>query len=349
MTEPLELQFDAIAEAEPAAGWSARARRLWPQYEAWFLKEGDGRRPGYLTSRTALTKHMPELVPVWERLTDLAGGGDRTARLLSLYCPTPYLVACSQVLWTRGEPWLIRNYDFHPAQCEGTILHSRWRDTRVIASSDSLWGVLDGMNEHGVAVTLAFGGRPTVGPGFAITLILRYVLETCRTLEEAIGVLRRVPSHMVYTVGIIDATGRHATVFVSPDRPTEVSDAQVSTNHQHRGEWPDYTNLTRSEARAAALQAALVAPGMTPERLLDVCARPPVASDDWDRAFGTLYTAAYRPRTGTAHFSWPSTRWQLSFDRFTEATVVVSYGVAEAGGAGFSRPAPGRAQARPSD
>ncbi len=314
---------------EWAADWSARCRRLSPEYEAWFLKEGDGRRPGYLTSRRALAEHMPELVPTWERLTDLAGGGDRAARLLSLYCPTPYLVACSQALWTRGEPWLVRNYDYHPAQCEGTILHSCWRGTRVIASTDSLWGVLDGMNDRGLAVTLAFGGRPAVGPGFAITLILRYVLEVCQSVDEAIAVLRRVPSHMVYTVGLVDRTARHATAYVAPDRPTEVSDARVSTNHQHRGEWPDYTNLTRSEARATALQAALEAPGMTPERLLEVCRRPPVASDDWARAFGTLYTAAYRPFTGRIHYRWPSSSWDASFDHFTETTTVVRYGLAD--------------------
>ncbi len=193
-----------------------------------------------MTSRRALADHMPELVPTWERLTDLAGGGDRAARLLSLYRPTPYLVACSQVIWTRAEPWLIRNYDYHPAQCEGTILLSCWRGTRVIASTDSLWGVLDGMNEHGLAVTLAFGGRPAVGTGFAITLILRYVLEVCRTVDDAVAVLRRVPSHMVYTVGLVDRSARHATVYVAPDRPTEVSDTHVSTNHQRRGEWSEY-------------------------------------------------------------------------------------------------------------
>jgi len=327
-----------VSEPEPGPDWAARARRLWPDYERWFLKEGDGRRPGYLTSRRALVDYMPELVPMWERLTDLAGGTDRAARLLSLYCPTPYLVACSQALWTRGEPWLVRNYDFHPAQCEGTILLSRWNGTRVLASTDSLWGVLDGMNEHGVAVSLAFGGRPAVGRGFAITLILRYVLETCRTTDDAVRVLQRVPSHMVYTIGIVDAAGRHATVYVSPDRPTQVCDTRVSTNHQSVSEWPEYTALTRSEARAAALRAALEAPGMTPERLVDLCGRPPIASADWDRSFGTLYTVAYRPRAGAAHFRWPSTQWDLSFDRFTTMNMTVRY----APGAGSHRGEPHR-------
>jgi len=334
VTGPLELRFDTVVEAEPADDWSTRCRRLWPQYEAWFLKEGDGRRPGYLTSRRALADHMPEFVPIWERLTDLAGGGDRAARLLSLYCPTPYLVACSQVIWTRAEPWLIRNYDYHPAQCEGTILLSCWRGTRVIASTDSLWGVLDGMNEHGLAVTLAFGGRPAVGTGFAITLILRYALEVCRTVDDAIAVLRRVPSHMVYTVGLVDRSGRHATVYVAPDRPTEVSDTRVSTNHQRRGEWSEYTRLTRSEARASSLLAALDAPGMTPERLLELCRQPPVASNDWARAFGTLYTVGYRPRVGRAHYRWPSASRDLSFDNFIATSTIVRYGETESDPAG---------------
>ena len=40
-----------------------------------------------------LRAHMPELVPAYERLVDLAGGGDVAARMLSLYRPPPYLAA----------------------------------------------------------------------------------------------------------------------------------------------------------------------------------------------------------------------------------------------------------------
>jgi len=323
--EPLQLRFQAVAERTPGIKWQALFKRFRPSYERWFLKEGEAARPGYLTCRRALREHMPELVPMWERLTDLAGGGDRAARLLSLYCPTPYLVACSQVLWPDDEPTIIRNYDYHPDYCEGVLLLSQWNGQRVMASSDSLWGALDGMNEHGLAVTLAFGGRQSVGPGFGMPLILRYVLETCRTVDAAIAVLRRVPSHMAYTLGLLDTSGRWATVFVSPDRPAEVNQARISTNHQDAVDWPEYAALTETEARAAHLEALIARPGMSPDRLVRQFLERPLHNRNWRRAFGTLYTAVYRPGSGEAEYRWPHGAWTQSFRRFVEGEAVVTY------------------------
>jgi predicted choloylglycine hydrolase len=56
---------------------------------------------------------------------------------------------------------------------------------------DCLWGPLDGVNDTGLAVSLAFGGRPQVAAGFGIPLVIRYVLETCGSTEEATRTLRR--------------------------------------------------------------------------------------------------------------------------------------------------------------
>jgi predicted choloylglycine hydrolase len=61
---------------------------------------------------------------------------------------------------------------------EGLIWISRLLDREVIAMGDGLWGVLDGINEDGLAVSLTFGGRRVLGDGFGIPLIMRYVMET---------------------------------------------------------------------------------------------------------------------------------------------------------------------------
>jgi predicted choloylglycine hydrolase len=219
---------------------------------------------------------------------------------------------------------LVRNYDYHPDKCEGLILHSRWHGTRVIAASDSLWGVLDGINEHGLAVSLAFGGRRVVGDGFGIPLILRYVLEFCRTTPDAVDVLRRVPSHMAYTVTALDADGRHATVYLNPDRPAEVSSARVATNHQRQIEWPEYAALTRTEERASHLASGLES-DETPERFISRFLDEPLVSHVWDKAFGTLYTAVYRPDSRQAEYRWRDRTWPFSFERFVPAEVTVTY------------------------
>ncbi|HAJ19087.1 MAG TPA: hypothetical protein DCL95_03350, partial [Rhodospirillaceae bacterium] len=62
------------------------------------------------------------------------------------------------------------------------------------------WGVLDGVNEKGLAVSLTFGGRRAVGEGFGIPVILRNILEFCATVEDAAKVLAEVPTHMAYNV-----------------------------------------------------------------------------------------------------------------------------------------------------
>ena len=73
--------------------------------------------------------HVPELVPAYEGLVELVGGGDLEARFLSLWDPPPFLAACSLAAWTRdGNPSLLRSYDYAPALCETTLLTTDHRD-----------------------------------------------------------------------------------------------------------------------------------------------------------------------------------------------------------------------------
>ena len=64
---------------------------------------------------------------------------------------------------------------------------------RVVGTEDCGWGLLDGVNDAGLAVSLTFGGRPQVGDGFGIPLILRYVLQTCTDVDQAVGAWNGCP------------------------------------------------------------------------------------------------------------------------------------------------------------
>jgi len=318
------MPFRWVREDLPGSDWARAFQRSWPSYRRWFLAEGDERRPGSLESRAALERHMPELVPVWERLVHLAGGDDQAARMLALYRPTPYLFGCSQALWTRGEPALVRNYDYHPSACEGTFLLSRWGATRVLAASDCLWGALDGMNEHGLVVALAFGGRRVVGDGFGLPLVLRYVLETCRTTAEAVAVLTRVPSHMAYNVSVLDAEGTPARVALAPDRAPEVSRAPVATNHQPGNGWSAHDAWTRTAEREHLLSERLADPGTERSAFIEGFLREPLYAREYQRAFGTLYTAVYFPARRAMQVLWPGEAVTQELDDFRERTLVVS-------------------------
>ncbi len=267
---------------------------------------------------------MPELLPTWERLTDLAGGGDQQARLLSLYRPTPYLSGCSQAAWPRESPLLVRNYDYHPHHCEGVILFSEWHGTKVIAQSDTLWGVLDGINEHGLAASLAFGGRRVVGDGFGVPLILRYILEFCTTVDEGVDALRRIPSHMAYNIHLVDGAGECRNIHVSPDREAHVMDSLVSTNHQREIEWTRHAEETQTLEREQFLLEQL-AGNSDSARFISRFLDSPLYSTRFEEGFGTLYTAAYDTQKRAVTFLWPNHRWALSFDRFDEAELLIRY------------------------
>jgi predicted choloylglycine hydrolase len=318
----MEAVFEAIAEERPGAKWRQVFDRHWHGYSRWFLRDGARARPTYLASLKALRRHMPELVPAYEAIVERAGGGDLEARFLAMWCPPVYVGGCSQLLLSDGEPILIRNYDFSPKLLEGIWLASRYLGKRVVAVTDCLWGVLDGINEDGLAVSLSFGGRLVSGKGFGIPLVLRYVLEIAGSTADAVAILKRVPVHMAYSIALMDGNGRHATVFVGPDHDAEVLDERISTNHQHKVEWQRHADATKSLEREAALQKALHG---SADDAVTAFLTPPVYQTNFNRGYGTLYTAIYRPSEASAELVWPGQRWWQSCEVFREGIRRVSY------------------------
>jgi len=189
------LQVKLLNIEQPNECWKRFFHKVWPYYKKWFLVEGHTKREGYLSSRDAFREHMPELYPVYEKLCDLAGGGDIESMFLSMYCPPPYMSGCSQLAWNKNNFSLIRNYDYHPKFFDGRFIKSNWLKP-AMGMSDSTWGLLDGINADGLAVSLAFGGKKITGKGFGIPILLRYILDTCTNTEEAMAAIRRVPVHM---------------------------------------------------------------------------------------------------------------------------------------------------------
>ena len=315
----IQVTFTTLIEDQPADQWKALFARLWPGYRAWFLRSGVVGRPSYLESRRALREHMPELVPTWEKMVELAGGGDVESRFLSLWCPPPYIAGCSQAVWLDSQgndaPALLRNYDFAPGLLEGTLLATRWHGQRVAAMGDCIWGALDGLNEAGLSASLSFGGRTVSGTGFGIPLVLRYVLDIAESTAEAVGLLKRIPVSMCYSVTLLDRQGDWATVFVAPDRPAEVTRRNVVTNFQHEVEWPEHARATHSVERRDALQAQIDGPGSL-QQSVDALLQAPLFQSSYLRGYGTLYGAVYRPASGAVDLVWPGQRWAQTLDGF---------------------------------
>jgi predicted choloylglycine hydrolase len=133
------LRFRAIDERGPGLRLGSEFARLWPAYQTWFLRNGGSTRPDYRTCRAMLGRHMPELVPVYDRLLAGLGADEEQARFLSLWCPPAFIHGCTQVVWLRRPCALVRNYDYPPDLCEALLLRSAWLSP-VLAMADCLWG-----------------------------------------------------------------------------------------------------------------------------------------------------------------------------------------------------------------
>ena len=326
----MELTFEAIREAVPGPKWQALFNRLWPAYQRWYLQRGLDERPSYLHSSRAFKRHMPELYPAYEQLCELAGGGDVQARFLSLYGPPPYLSGCSQAILPGNEPILVRNYDYSALAFDAVLLETRWLGRTVFGVSDCLIGLTDGINEDGLAVSLTFGGRRVVGQGFGVPVILRYVLETCTTAEEAADVLSRIPSHMAYNVTVLDKVGNWRTVYIAPDRKPVVTHASVATNHQQRVEWASHARATASVERERLLLQKLTLHKPSRPEFVGAFLRPPLYSLAFEQGFGTLFTAVYQPTAPGVELYWPGAKWHLPMGTFNEEGRRVVYPKARA-------------------
>jgi signal transduction histidine kinase/predicted choloylglycine hydrolase len=322
------IEFIGVDEDRPGPRWRALHEETWPAYRRWWLQHGPDVRPDREAAAAALALHMPELVETYRAMVALAGDDDDTAAMLALWNPPPFIVACSQAVAadaTTGEPVLVRNYDYDPRLFEATVYRSRWATRRVIGTGDCLWGLVDGMNDAGLAVSLTFGGRREVGDGFGVPLVIRYVLEVCDDVEDGIEVLRRLPHQLSYNVTLADRSGRVATVRIAPDHPAVVTAETRATNHPESVEWPEHAAWVRSVERLdhlALLQAAETAA----EALVDSMLAPPLIARQWDEGFATLYTAAYRPRSGTLTYHWPGATWQLDVARPLPAAFTIELG-----------------------
>ncbi|MEU7260564.1 acyl-CoA--6-aminopenicillanic acid acyltransferase [Streptomyces rimosus] len=302
--------FQAIEVGDGGDGrWAAHARALWQNMEGLLTEEG--RTPeGADRVRALFRTHMPELMPVLDRLAVQLDRPEARA-FLTHAALRPFSPACTQI---GRNGTLLRNYDFPPDQCEGAIVSSCFLRP-VIGMQDVLWGLLDGMNDAGLAVSLTFGGRSVYGRGFAILIVVRYLLETCDTVDEAVGRLRSLPIAVPQNLTLVDAA-KAVTVFVGPDMSPMVAPDACAANHQHLPVTDEQERASRTQERLRAIRAA----GADVAAML----KPPLYRSVDEQGAGTLYTARYRPVEGRVTYYWPGESWQQSFGDFVPGSRTVT-------------------------
>lgn len=317
---PIPMTVYGINEPTPGPRWQGLFAATWPGYRRWYLQRDVRPRPSLGLAQDMLATHMPELFPTYQRMVELAeqtagaGDDDVAARMLTLWDPPRFLPGCSQAVITEPEVAVCRNYDYSPELWERVVFSSRFGDRQVIGNNDCLWGLIDGMNSDGLVISLSFGGRRGSGPGFAVSLVVRYLLEVASSTEQAREILARMPVAMAYNLTIVDAEKDVTTAYVAPGRATEFSSSPIATNH--RGEIPDsieHAQRYASVERRTCL-SELISGHPASHKLIEAFLQPPLYSTHYWRAFGTVYTALYRPADGTIELCWPDRRWVRHFN-----------------------------------
>jgi predicted choloylglycine hydrolase len=76
----------------------------------------------------------------------------------------------------------------------------------------------DGVNEHGLAAGLCFVYPKINKPGFNAGILIRYILEKCKTIDDAISALKRLPIASSQTITLADMSGDIAVVECNAEK-----------------------------------------------------------------------------------------------------------------------------------
>jgi len=156
---------------------------------------------------------------------------------------TPPPAACTAVAVTRGrsatgEAIIAKNFDYPPASNAMHLTRrSRPQSAGRVGSLEvtkaPLTGSHDGMNEHGLAVAYNYGHfRGRARARVSVSVLVQELLETCRTVEEALAALRDRPRSGGALLMLADAGGDIASVEAAPDAiSVRRGDALIHANH----------------------------------------------------------------------------------------------------------------------
>lgn len=132
----------------------------------------------------------------------------------------------------RGQDFIVRNYDYHPATYDGRYLLFQPNDGGLaqIGPTSRVTGRMDGMNEAGLVMAYNFMHRKKPANGFICYMIGRLILELCKDVDGAIQLLKNLPHRSSFSYILMDKELNHAIVEVTP-RDIQVRYDNICTNH----------------------------------------------------------------------------------------------------------------------
>lgn len=160
--------------------------------------------------------HYPQILEEIKGLADgqQASYDNMLAVLLSMYCIMPEQKCTNVCMHTNNGVYLARNSDFL-VSLEKEYLNCIYKldyGYHFTGNTTAFIEMEDGINEYGLAVGLTSVYPTVLKPGMNAGMILRYLLEKCKTVDEAVMELKRLPIASSQTFAIADATGAYEVI-----------------------------------------------------------------------------------------------------------------------------------------
>lgn len=114
-----------------------------------------------------------------------------------------------------------------------------------IGNSTAMVQMEDGINEHGLAIGLTLNNFNLINPGLNAGILVRYILEKCKTVTESLEHLAKIPIASAQTLTIVDKTGDMVVVECNCERiviirPKNNENFVVTANHFVSAEMQQY-------------------------------------------------------------------------------------------------------------
>lgn len=193
-------------------------------------------------------KHLPDIM---EEVHGLADGlkqkyEDVAGWLASLYCFESDHGCSVFAVKDDDHVYFARNMDMFPEfkKTSESVLYMPQGKNAFLAHSTAMISVEDGVNEHGLAVALTFLLPKTIKPGINGGFLVRYLLEECKTADEAVSLLRTLPISSSHNIVIADRSGELFVAECTPERVIvrKCERYAVATNHFVSNEMEKYNN-----------------------------------------------------------------------------------------------------------
>lgn len=215
-----------------------------------LLRENNYRLPPMAKGRAemakgceqALEEHAPTLLEELNAMVEAGGYGDTSLKTFELSLNSYPDFGCSILAisgehTTTGKVIFARNYDWDSSFNELFTLFRTYPKGALasLSCSDLLVGRYGGINEAGLAIGLtAIPGSRQDHPGVMLHLATRWILDNCRTVNDAVAFMKKIPHVRGNNYLVADLSGKTALIQGAPEKVEIVRPVDglvVATNH----------------------------------------------------------------------------------------------------------------------